>query len=782
MIGKMLGRFEVVERITAGGMGEIYRARHQQLDLDVAVKVLPNHTTLDQKARKMFRKEALTLAKLKHDHIGAIYDFGTEEDVDYLIMELIQGTDLSERLQDGALPEEEALRLGKQIAEALEEAHEKQIVHLDLKPRNIMVTPKGQVKVVDFGLARLVRPIDDVTTQTLSEIQGIGGTLPYMAPEQLRDGAVVDARTDVYGLGVTLYEMVTGHRPFDQGDASKLITAILHSAPPRPRAIQAGVSDGFERVILKSIQKNPARRYQSARELREDLERFEIGLPVSAPQRWPRGVNRWSLGTAGAIATIGVLLGLNVGGIRGTGSSKPLISSVAVLPFSNLSGDPDQEFFVDGMTDQMTVSLAGLANLKVIGRQSVMPYKGTSKTLGEIGKELGVSAVLQASVLRDSNQVQIIAQLTDTKSGSLLWGETLTRDMSGMLSLLNEATASIAERVKITLRPEEEERLRDAPAIQPQALEAYIKGRLSQFKWTADDIQRGITFYRRAIELDPNYAAAYAGIGECYWFLGSVGLEAIAPDEAYSKAMPELRKALEIDPLSAEAHALLGMISVEYDRDWTKAEEEYKRAIDLQPSFAMVRIWYSQLLSAAGRHDEAIEQVQIAKSLDPYNDFVNTNLVGRFYMAGNFARAIEVGRQALEANPEDWVTEWFVGMAQLDSGNYDDAISTLERCAHASDDNPYILSNLGKAYARAGDRQKAITILNGLKQRDHIPGFPVADLCATLGDLDEAFAWLEIAYNSHANLMEIKSLMFSALHSDPRFDDLVRRIGIPDVD
>src|SRR5712692_7231452 len=406
MIGQTLGHYRILEQIGAGGMGVVYRAHDERLDRDVALKILPASALADEAARRRFRKEALALAKLTHSNIAHIYDFDTQDSTDFLVMECVPGQTLAQKLNAGSLPEKEVAALGGQIAAALEEAHERGVIHRDLKPGNILVTPKGQAKVLDFGLAKLLRPQGDAqATQTFSETQGVAGTLPYMAPEQLRSEAL-DGRTDIYALGCVLYEMATGRRAFPEDTAPRLTDAILHQTPVQPRAISARVSSQLEAIILKCLEKDPETRYQSAKELAVDLRR--LGTPsattiVAARPAIARvGWRKLAIGGASAIAVAGLLAAFNVGGVRerllGKSSATPQIRSLAVLPLENFSRDPEQEFFADGMTEQLITDLAQISALKVVSRTSVMRYKGSAKSLPEIARELSVDGIVEGSV------------------------------------------------------------------------------------------------------------------------------------------------------------------------------------------------------------------------------------------------------------------------------------------------------------------------------------------------------------------------------------------------
>ncbi|MFB3154728.1 MAG: protein kinase, partial [Candidatus Acidiferrales bacterium] len=479
MIGKTLSHYRIVEKIGAGGMGEVYRARDEHLGRDVAIKVLPAGTLADEQARKRFRKEALSLSKLNHPNIATVFDFDTQDGTDFLVMELVEGVTLSDKLAGGPLPEKEITRLGLQLAEALEEAHERGVVHRDLKPGNVMVTPKGQAKILDFGLAKLLRP--DVasataTTESFTETQAAAGTLPYMAPEQVR-AENVDARSDIYAAGAVLYEMATGQRAFPETQTGRLMDAILNRAPQPPSGLNRRVSPGLEGIILKALEKEPENRYQSAKELAVDLRR--LGIPGSAAAvlsaRRPATRRRmvWAAGVA-LVALLAVLVGLNVGGLRERllgGVVPGQITSLAVLPLENLMGDPEQDYCVAGMHEALITELSKIGALTVISRTSAMRYRNTDKSVPEIARELGVDAVVEGSVLRVENTVRITAQLIEAATDRHLWADNFDRELRDILALHSDVARAIARQIRVTLTPKEESRLAAARPVNPEAFE-----------------------------------------------------------------------------------------------------------------------------------------------------------------------------------------------------------------------------------------------------------------------------------------------------------------------
>ena len=481
MIGRTLGRYRILEQIGGGGMGVVYRAHDARLERDVAVKVLPAGALVDEAARHRFRQEALALAKLSHPNICVIHDFDAQDGVDFLAMELVVGQSLARKLDAGPLPEKEVVSLGTQITAALEEAHDRGIVHRDLKPGNILVTTKGQAKVLDFGLAQLLRPQADLAaTQTFAETRGLSGTLPYTAPEQLR-GETPDARADIYSLGCVFYEMATGRRAFLEDSAPRLTDAILHQAPVGPRAVNSRVSPQLEAIILKLLDKDPERRYQTARELRVDLERLRMPTTPIPETRVKKSIAKPVLAAAvGIVILAAIAFGLDAGGIRSRlsgGSGRGEIRSIAILPLENLSHDPEEEYFADGMTEALITEFAQIRALRVTSRTSVMQYKRAQKTLPQIAKELDVAAVVEGSVQRSGNRVEITVQLIQASNDEHLWAKSYQRNLRDVLDLQREVARTIAGEIRVAVTPQEKEKLAQRRSVNPDAYQAYLKGR-----------------------------------------------------------------------------------------------------------------------------------------------------------------------------------------------------------------------------------------------------------------------------------------------------------------
>jgi serine/threonine protein kinase/tetratricopeptide (TPR) repeat protein len=789
MIGLTLGHYRILEKVGAGGMGVVYRARDEQLERDVALKVLPSGTLDNEASRRNFRKEALALAKLNHPNIETVYEFATQDGMDFLVMEFVPGKTLADKLLNGALPEKEVVALGMQIAAALGEAHERGIVHRDLKPRNIAITAKGQAKVLDFGLAKLLRPASVASTDTITDTQAIVGTLPYMSPEQLQ-GESVDARSDIFTIGAVLYEMATNCRAFGERLPSRLVDTILHETPVTPRALNRRISAGLESIILKCLDKDPDQRYQSAKELLVDLRR--LGEPVSArtnpPASMPKGRTKAARSAAyfvaGLLSLTAIVLGLNVGGWRSRllgWTAPPSIGSLAVLPLENLSHDPEQEYFADGMTEALITDIAKIRTLRVISRTSVMRYKGTKKPLSQIARELNVDAVVEGSVQRSGDKVRIDAQLIDARKDRNLWTESYQSDLSDVLTLQGNVARAIAGEVRVQLTSEERAGLSDTRTVKPEAYEVYLRGRYSLNKRTPADLQSAIGSFQKAVELDPTYALAYAGLAEGYTLMSVYG--EVVPRAAMPKAKAAANRALEIDNSLAEAHAVLADVEWSYDWDVAAADAAFQRALLIDPSYATAHQWYALYLSNLGKSEQAIAQINRAQELDPRSLIIEVNVGWCYYVTHRYDEAIELLKKVAENESTFWLVHSILGQTYLAKGNLPDAIRELELADSLSPHTIRNMALLGDAYALAGRRvqtRKLLAELISLTGKRYISPAYMAIPCIGLGQKDRALDWLEKAYDDRSDWMVLLQTepVFDPLRSDPRFQELLHKVGV----
>ena len=789
MIGQTLSHYRILEKVAAGGMGVVYRARDEQLDRDVALKVLPSGTLTDDTARRHFRKEALALAKLNHPNIETVYEFGTQDGTDFLVMEYVPGKTLADRLAGGTLPEREVIALGMQIAAALEEAHERGIVHRDLKPANIAITAKGVAKVLDFGLAKLLHPVDEGTTEALTDSHVAAGTLPYMSPEQLK-GEPIDARADIYTIGAVLYEMATGRRAFPENQTSRLIDAILHQPPVAPRALNSRISVELESITLKCLDKDPDQRYQSAKELLVDLRRLEpsssrYASPPHPSPVWGRVAKLVGYGVPALLVLAVGLTAINVGRWRDRllGHPRtPQIRSLAVLPLANLSGDPTEEFFADGMTDALITDLGKISALRVISRTSVMHYRDAKKTLPEIARELNVDAVVEGSVLRSGNRVRISAQLIRARSDQHLWTESYERDLRDVLALQSEVARNVANSIRIQVTPMEAGRLESTSPVNEEAYQLYLKGRYHWNKRNPDALNKSLEYFQQAVSKDPQYAPAYAGLADTYRLLGQFAVLPLRVSTDKAKAAAQT--ALKLDKDLAEAHASLGIGSLMDHFDWRQADRELSTAIELNPGYASAYQWRAVSLASTGRVEEGVNMARRAQELDPLSLIINAYLGFAYYESRNYDSAADQCKKTLELDPNFAVAHSYLALAYAQKGAYELSLGEARKGVELSGGAANLKVMLAVVTAAAGKRTEAQQMavqLAGAAHEGYLNPAEIGVIYAQLGEKDRAFQWLETAYEEGsiwtAFLKSEPAL--DSLRSDPRFARLLREVGLP---
>ncbi len=773
MIGRRLAHYRVLEQIGAGGMGVVYRARDQHLERDVALKVLPPGALADEIARARFRREALSLSRLNHPNIEAVYDFDTQEGMDFLILEYVPGVTLSDRLDKGPLPPSEIVALGRQLADALAAAHARGVVHRDLKPHNLRVTPEGCLKVLDFGLARLLEPLDSAApTRTALETRGQAGTPPYMAPEQLR-GEPADARTDIYGAGAVLYEMATGRRPFGEASGAVLSDAILHQTPRPPSELNPQVPGELSRIILRALAKRPAERQQSARELRDELEgRRRLGF-LSA---WRRLTFRRAAAlTAGLGLIVGVALYYWI-----AGSGGPL-DSLAVLPFTNAGADPEFEYLSDGLADSIIDRVSRLPDVKVIAWYSVSRYKGGRVDPRKVGHDLHVRTVLAGRVGLHGGDLVVNAELIDTRDNSRLWGAQYNRKLSEVLSIQDEIARQISESLRLRMATNETKRLAMRPTADPEAYQLYLKGRhifLNEF--TSEGSKKAIDYFNRAIAADPGYAQAYVGLADCYYGLSNVYLP---PTEAMPRARAAALRAIELDDSLGSAHASLGVVKEIYEWDTAGAQREFRRAIELSPSDAYAHLMFGFTRITTG--DPKLTRVEIARALelDPLSSAIRAYSGLSLYLLRRYDQAESELKHLIAEQPEFYLPHAYLGLVYEQTGRQREAVEEF-RAATRLDQTPEALAQLGHAYALAGEREEARTILDNLQRMSasrYVSPYNIALIFAGLGDREQTFAWLDRAVEDRSEWTHHIHIdpRLDSLHDDPRFQGLLRRIRLP---
>lgn len=778
-----LGRYRLTGKIGAGGMGEVYHAQDLQLGREVAVKVLPPGSLQDENARSRFRREAELLCKLNHPNIATVYDFERQDGSDFLVMEYIRGATLSDRLCAGPLPEKDVLRLGLQLADGIAAAHEHGVIHRDLKPGNLRVTPDGWLKILDFGLARAISPAgDNNATQTATQTTEVEGTLRYMAPEQLR-GQTIDGRSDIYAAGSILYEMTTGQVPFDDKLKTALVEAILHQAPRPPRQLNSAISPRLEDIILKCMEKDSGNRYQSAKELAVDLRRLAPSTVMPAMAAAPR---RFSWHTAGLFAVIFSVIAItlaitNPGEWRARlfGGLVQPVRTIVVLPLQNLSGDTAQDYLADGMTEALTTDLARMESLQVISRTSAIQYKAAKKSLPVIARELNADAVVEGSVQRSGNRVRVTAQLVRASDDRHLWANTYERDFPDVLALQDEVASSIAKQIETQLGGPKPAPVPKVQAINPEAYETYLRANsyLDSF-----DLQKSIDYYQQAIKLDPNYAPAYAHMARAYFFLAFFG--AVSPREGWGKVKEAASLAVQKDERLPDGHGALALAKLHYDWDFAGAEQEFKRALELNPSDADVRHDYAHYLMAMGRLTESEAESRRAVELDPVGDGLNSCLCWHSFAARDYDQSVRLAEKFLRSQPDDPWERTILGWTYEQKRMLDRAVTEFKRAVEATKGDPFFLAPLGHAYALAGNRRETEKILQTLSDRakkSYVSPFDLALIYTALGDKDKAFALLDKAVAEHSTFLVYSKWepRLDPLRSDPRFQDFLRRIGLP---
>ena len=758
LIGQTLGRYRIIERLGEGGMGVVFRAEDPRLERDVALKVLKQDALDDEDSKRRFRLEARALSRLLHPNIATLFDFDSDRGVDFLVLEFVPGESLARTLTNGPLPETRARAIALDVTEGLQSAHEKGIVHRDLKPGNIVITPRGHAKVLDFGLARVMPGAASLTqSATIGGASALVGTVPYMSPEQVRDDRV-DARSDLYALGALLFEMTTGKRPFSGDDVLSLLYQIAHEPAPLLRVVRPGLSVGLEALVARCLEKAPLRRFSDAGALLRALRGESSDDVPGSPAR-----------TA-----------FSVGGTPESGPGTG-IRSLVVLPFENRSGDPAQEFFADGMTDALITDLSQIEALRVISRTSAMRFKGTHPPLSEIARELRVDAVVEGSALRVGDRVRITVQLVDVASDRNLWAKSYERDLTDILTLQSEVAHAIADEIRIQVTPDERARLRSKRTVNPAAHVACLQGLFLWNRYTGESVKEAIRRFEEALAIDPNYAAAYAGLADSYIMLANHHI--LPPREGYSLGRRAAERGLSIDESLAELHTSLGWIHRLFDWDWPAAERECLRSVQLNPGYAFGRSRYALLLSGMGRHDEAIAEAERALELDPLNLLTHTVVGDTLFYARRFDRSVAAYRKGLELDPTFGAAHTDLARSLEQVGRAEEAVEEFVRGTAGPDGLPRPSSGLAILYARAGRRDDARATLEAVKalaQKEFVSPYGIASYYAVTGDNDCALDWLEKAYSERdGTLVWLKvHPRLDGLRGEPRFRELLARLRL----
>ena len=724
-------RYIVERELGRGGMAHVFLAHDVKHDRSVAIKVLRSELAAALGADRFLREIHLA-AKLHHPHILPLYDSGAAAGFLYYVMPYVEGESLRDRLQrETQLPLEDALQITREVADALSYAHSHDVVHRDIKPENILFE-SGHAVVADFGIARA---ITEAGGEQLTATGLAVGTPAYMSPEQASGNHKIDGRSDVYSLACVLYEMLAGDPPYTGPTAQAILARRLTDPVPPLRTLRATVPVGVEQAIGKALAKVPADRFATA---------GAFVAALTAPPVW-----------------------------------RPRAPSVAVLPFLNLSADPDNEYFADGITEDVITHLSKIRALKVISRTSVMEFKRREQSFKEIGARLEVATLLEGSVRRAGDRVRIVAQLIDAETDRHLWAETYDRHLTDIFQIQTDVALRIAAALRAELSPDEQTRIRSEPTSDLQAYQLYLQGRHCLLRYTEEGMRKGIEYLEQAIARDPGYALAYAGVANAYTELGETG--ALTPDQAYARAKEAAANALRLDPGLGEAHCAVGYLKALCDFDWTGAEVEFKRALELSPSSADTYDLYGRLCSALERYDEAIVMQQRAQELDPLAHRVD--VATALLRAGRYDEAAQAATRAIEFDPHYDRAHATLGWARLKKGMTDEGLAELEHAVALSPGNTLWLAQLGQALALVGKVDKAREVLRQLEElsrRSYVSPYHKAYVYAGLGEQDEAIELLERAFAERAGAVYgIKgSFLFTPLRSHPRFDALLKKMNL----
>ena len=786
-IGQRLAHYEILAPIGAGGMGEVYLAHDTKLDRNVAIKLLPTELVVGEQAKKRLQREAKAAAKLDHPTICAIYEVNEEAGHSFIVMQYVEGETLASRIQSKSVQLLEALDVSVQVADALAVAHSRGVIHRDIKPANIMVTSQGQVKVLDFGLAKVVQDKAQSQTQAetaslLTEPGVIVGTMPYMSPEQIK-GEHLDVRSDLFSFGALLYELVTGRQPFLGENAASTISSILTHEPP-PLSRYADVPAELQRITRKCLEKDKENRYQSARELLIDLKSLRRDSEPGIPNREliAHQGNRYRWFYAAAVLALSLSVGVLFYLFKPSSSSSP-IRSLAVLPFTNASPDQDAEFLSDGVTESLINSLTQISQLKVTARTTAFRYKGKEIDPQVLGRDLDVDAVLTGKVNKQGDSLYVQVDFVNTADGTQLWGERYSRKLSDILAVQDEIATHISEKLRLTLTPHERQRLAKSYTENTEAYQLYIRGRYYWNKRTDEGLKQAVAYFQRAINLDPQYALAYVGLSDSYNFLGAFGLGVLPPTEVHPKAREAALNALAIDNTLAEAHTSLAFVKLYYDWDWPGAEKEYKLAIEANPKYALAHQWYSHLLMSIGRTNEALAEAIRALELEPASLATNMNVGWQYYFAQQNDSAIEVFKKTLDLDPGFIQAIWALGRTYAQKQMFNESIKSLQEAVSLSGGGPVYMSALGYTYAVSGNKKKAqqtIEDLKRLSRERYVSPYWIALDYAGLGNKETAFEWLGKAYSERSGGMVWLATepQWDNVRSDQRFQDLLRRLKL----
>jgi serine/threonine protein kinase/tetratricopeptide (TPR) repeat protein len=785
--GRVFGeRYEVIEELGEGGMGIVYKVFDRKIEENVALKVLAPEIAGDEKTIERFRNELKLARKVSHRNVCRMYDLSEEEKTQFITMEFVPGENLKSLIKRiGHLSKAKAISIARQVCEGLAEAHRLGVVHRDLKPQNIMVDSEGNARIMDFGIARSIR------TKSITETGMIIGTPEYMSPEQV-EGVGTDHQSDLYSLGVILFEMLTGRVPFRGETPLSVILKHKTEQPPDPRKFDEQIPVAISRMILKCMEKDKNKRYRTADALLADLIEIEKGMTTTQTvviERKQKKTEKLrdrktvllAVSAFLAIAIVAVGLFFYPGVFR---SKQKSLNSIAVLPLKNLSRISTQEYISDGMTEALISNLAQIEALeRVISSTSVMQYKDTTKSLPEIARELGVDAIVEGSVMVSQERVRVNVQLIEARKDRNIWSNSYERDLRDILALQSELARAIAREIKIVVTPAEQARLAITRPVDPETFQLVLRARSHWNKRTEEDLIRAKDLFEQAIEKDPTYALAYAGLADAYNMLASYYF--VPPSEAYPKAREAALNALALDENIAEAYTSLAWVKYRYEGDWFGAETDYNWAIGLNPSYAIAHHWYGALLRDMGRFDEALTELERARELNPFSLAINTSLGYLYFFARQYDLAIAQCQKTLQLDPNFHWAHDVIALAYLQKGEFEEALGELQRAVVLSASSVDYKCHLAQAYAGAGMTAEAQNVLEELLQKEqtnHVPLHEISLIYKALGQRDRALSFLERASDEQPSVVNASKMdpRWDSFRIDPLYTEVLEKIGIED--